>query len=89
MEGDKKVNPRTTRGKIVCYLFIQAHAANLKSLIQYNAVQTNGTLFLNPTGDTNMLSAQGFISHTQFSPSKSIHFVLYNPFYTLAKVMAR
>lgn len=36
-----------------------------------------------------MLSAWGVISHSQFSPCKSIHFVSHNPLYTISKMMAR
>lgn len=85
MERDKKFSPRTLRGKTVCYSFIQVYAANLKSLVQYMWCRQM-EFYLNPMGDTIMQSAQRFLSHPQFSPSKSTHLVLYNPFYTLAKM---
>lgn len=85
MERDRKLSPRTLRGKIVCCSFIQVYAASFKSLVRYMWCRQM-EFYLKPTGDTSMLSAQRFLSHPQFSPSQSIHFVLYNPFYTLAKM---
>lgn len=85
MERNKKLSPRALRGKLVCYSFIQVYTASLKSLVRYMWCGQM-EFYLNPTGDTSMLSAQRFLSHPQFSPSKSIHFVLYNPFYALAKM---